>query len=303
MLFSEVYSAYFNVVAGILREAVSGEINDRQITEIAKEKAFSDSFLEILPAINNEEWLLLNKNKKTPIKKPPQAPLTTLQKRWLKALLSDPRIALFEPDTAGLDGVAPLFSFGDFVYFDRYTDGDPYTDAKYIHIFRTVLRALEQKRRLRIMYNNRNGTAADYVHIPYMLEYSGKDDKFRLITSGGRGSYTINVARITGIELLGCYNAAEVVPPEYRETSLVFELADERNALERAMLHFSDCRKETRKTGEKRYSVILWYDPQDENEMLIRILSFGPMVRVTAPDSFIEKIKERVSKQKKLFEN
>jgi hypothetical protein len=303
MLFSEVYSAYFNAVAGILQEAASGALSEKQMTKIAKEKAFSESFLEILSAINSEEWLIINKNKQTPIKKPPRMPLTTLQKRWLKSLLGDPRITLFNPDTTGLDDVAPLFSPEDFVYFDRYADGDPYTDARYIWVFGTILQALTQKRRLFITYYTRHNTPMASSHIPYMLEYSSKDDKFRLITGGKKNTGTINLTRITEIELLDFYDESEVMVPERRELCLTFELTDERNALERAMLHFSDCRKETRRTAERCYSVTLWYDPQDETEMLIRVLSFGPMVRVVQPESFIEKIKERLSKQKKLFEN
>ena len=82
---------------------------------------------------------------------------------------------------------------------------------------------------------------------------------------------------------------------------MLFTLADQRNALERVMLHFSDCRKETRRTGERAYQVKLWYDPQDETEILIRILSFGPMIKVTEPDSFIGLIRERLNRQKNLL--
>jgi hypothetical protein len=81
---------------------------------------------------------------------------------------------------------------------------------------------------------------------------------------------------------------------------LTFELTDERNALERVMLHFSDCRKETRRLGGSKYLVTLWYMPQDVTEILIRVLSFGPMLRVTEPDSFIALLRERIEKQEKL---
>ena len=94
MLFSEVYSAYFNAVAFILREALQGELSEKRINQIINEKAFSESILTIRPALKNEEWLLLNRKGQTPIQKSPEMPLTTLQKRWLKALLTDPRICL-----------------------------------------------------------------------------------------------------------------------------------------------------------------------------------------------------------------
>ena len=78
------------------------------------------------------------------------------------------------------------------------------------------------------------------------------------------------------------------------------ELTDERNALQRAMLHFSDLQKETEKIDEKHYKIHMYYRRDDETEIVIRILAFGPMIRVTAPKQFIGLIRERIEKQEKL---
>jgi hypothetical protein len=51
----------------------------------------------------------------TPIKRSPQMPLSLLQKRWLKGVLTDPRIALFNVAATGLENVEPLFRHDDFV--------------------------------------------------------------------------------------------------------------------------------------------------------------------------------------------
>ena len=79
--------------------------------------------------------------------------------------------------------------------------------------------------------------------------------------------------------------------------TLVFELEDKRNALERVLLHFSHLERETKRMGERLYQVTLWYDRQDETEMVIRILSFGPTIRVISPQSFIDQLKERIDRQ------
>ena len=76
------------------------------------------------------------------------------------------------------------------------------------------------------------------------------------------------------------------------------ELRDDRNALERAMLHFSDLQKETVRLEEGHYRIILTYRKEDETEILIRILAFGPMLKVTGPDCFVELIKERLRRQR-----
>ena len=302
-MFSEVYSAYFNAVAAILREAARGGISEKRITEIANEKAFAESFLTIIPALKNEEWLLLNRAGQTPIRKPPQMPLTLLQKRWLKALLADSRLTLFAPDTSGLEQIEPLFTADDFIYFDRYTDGDPFNDADYIHHFRVILRALRECRKLQISFvSGRNSRRLTGTYIPRGLEYSAKDDKFRLLTNGGRFGATINLGRMISCEMAGDYDPGLLRAPK-RKTMLTFELTDERNALERVMLHFADCRKETRRMDDKHYHVTLWYDPQDETEILIRVLAFGQMIRVTSPESFINLIRERVNKQLKLMKS
>ncbi|MCL2147185.1 MAG: hypothetical protein FWH52_05190, partial [Synergistaceae bacterium] len=266
MLFSEVYSAYFNAVAAIIDAAISEDITEKRILEIIKNKAFSESMLSILPSIKNEEWLIMNQKLRTPIKHSPHMPLTLLQKRWMKGVLTDPRIALFIVDDTELKNVEPLFTYDDFVCFDKYSDGDNYSDENYILHFRTILSALKERRRIHIKYTNRKGKHVHGRFIPFKLEYSAKDDKFRLLTSGGRFAVYINLSRINECELLEPYDDKEIYSPRFHEKSISFVLADQRNALERVMLHFSDCRKETSRINESAYKVTLWYDAQDETE-------------------------------------
>ena len=51
-------------------------------------------------------WPLLNADLTTPLRHAPRMPLTTLEKRWLKTLLQDPRIRLFDVPAAGLEDAA-----------------------------------------------------------------------------------------------------------------------------------------------------------------------------------------------------
>ena len=91
------------------------------------------------------------------------------------------------------------------------------------------------------------------------------------------------------------------VPVRSADTSTVtFELEDRRHALERVLLHFSHLEKETVRLDKDRYLVTLKYDSRDEAEILIRIMAFGCHVRVTSPESFVEKIRERIIRQMRL---
>lgn len=51
---------------------------------------------------------------------------------------------------------------------------------------------------------------------------------------------------------------------------------------------------------ENRYRITLKYDRPDETELLIRVLSYGPLLRVVAPKSFICNLKKRLERQEML---
>ncbi len=298
MLFSEVYGSYFRVVADILAQAADGALTADRLTAIVRERAFAESTLSIPAALQSGDWPLLDTNFRPVIRHRPTVPLTTLQKRWLKALLEDPRIALFEPDTAGLEDVEPLYRQNVFVIFDQYADGDPYEDPNYVACFRTVLKAIREKRRLRIHFHGHTGTRRSLMCIPYRLEYSAKDDKFRLLaTTEMRRPNTVNMARMCSCELLDTYGAQTAALPGERMEEITLLLHDERNGLERVLLHFSHFEKETLKLDDQLYQIKLRYDRDDETELLIRVLSFGPVLEVKAPTEFILLMKARIRKQ------
>ena len=224
-------------------------------------------------------------------------PLTHLQKRWLKALLQDPRIALFQPDTAGLEEVEPLYDPETFVFYDRYSDGDPYEEESYRANFRTIVGAIREKKALRVRFKGASGIRHSFVCIPQRLEYSAKDDKFRLLARGARNLHTVNLSRIRNCTVLEPHAVDELPRTRERICELTLLLYDERNGLERVLLHFSHFEKETRKLDEDRYEIRLRYDREDETELLIRVLSFGPVLEAVAPESFVGLIRQRFSRQ------
>lgn len=299
MVFSEIYGTYFQVVAEILELASRESVSEKKVREIVEEKAFAESILTIPAALKDGRWPFLDGTGKSLLKHAPSMPMTMLEKRWLKSLTLDPRIALFRPSQAGLEDVEPLFTPDMFVYFDRYADGDPYGDWRYVEHFRMVLTALKERRKLWVRFRMRKGKECRMVCVPCKLEYSPKDDKFRLLAVAGGRKVTINVARILECRFLAeCETGARLPACEKREVEMV--LTDERNALERAMLHFSHFEKVTERLGEGRYHFLIRYDGEDETEVLIRVLSFGPRLRVVAPEAFVDKIRERLERQKRL---
>ena len=297
MLFHEIYGSYYRTVSEILKESVDGTLDRRHMDDLVRKHAFGESFLSIPEGLTGEQWRLLHKDLSTPLMNEPVMPLTLLEKRWMKALLLDPRIRLFDPDTSGLEDVEPLFTPDMFVWYDRYTNGDDFLDGEYIRRFRIILCAMREQKDLLIRYESRRGFIRSVLVSPRYLEYSEKDDRFRLCAAGKR-LWILNLSQI-----LDCYMMDErtpmLLPPAEKQT-IRFELEDERNALERVLLHFSHLEKETKRLDEKHYRVTLVYDRNDEMEMVIRLLSFGPMIRVTEPESMIRLVCERIEQQRKL---
>lgn len=299
MIFSELYSVYYNTVACVLKTAVKHPLNKNELRSIIEENAFGESILNIGPAFAEERWQLIRSDGSTPLVHSPSMPMTTLEKRWLKAIYADPRIQLFVDDEDILPGVKPLFTASDYSVFDKYSDGDPYEDDAYKRTFRLILDAIEKRYPLSIDTTNRKGNITHLVLMPEYLEYSEKDDKFRLKSSGSRYGGTVNLARIVSCKP---YTKPYEINPGNtalsRACTVEFELTDRRNALERILLHFAHFEKQAERIDTDRYRVTIWYDKDDETEMVIRILSFGPMIRVTAPQYFVELIKERLINQK-----
>jgi len=297
MIFHEIYGCYYRTVANILAAAQKNLLTRENMVRFVREGAFSESALTILPALKGHKWPLLDENLRTPLQSPPATPLTMLEKRWLKAISMDPRIKLFRVEFPDLEGITPLFTPEDYVVFDRYNDGDPFEDNGYIQRFHMILDAMERNMCLRISYLSGKGGFRTMVRKPIRLEYSEKDDKFRLLTAGRPFSEILNVARITGLEMVKSWkNQGEWINPRGK-ASFTMELIDERNALERAMLHFAHFEKQTERLEGNRYRTTVWYDPNDEGELVIRVLSFGPLVKVTEPAAFVNLIREKLLAQ------
>lgn len=299
MFFSELYGAYYTAVAKIIGKAIASPVSMEDIRGIIEKNAFGESVINIESSLLNEKWQLVTKEGETPIVNKPTLPLTNLEKSWLKAISLDPRIQLFTEDFSDLEDVEPLFTPEDIYIFDKYADGDPYEDEQYKQNFKLILDAIQKKYPLKIKSRTRAGRELYAVLTPEYLEYSEKDDKFRLIGSGRKYGDTVNLARIVSC---APYTEAYTPNPYTRMKSksrmVEFELIDERNALERVLMHFAHFEKQAEKIEDKRYLVKVTYDKDDETEMLIRIVSFGPMIKVVGPDQFINLIKERLLKQK-----
>ena len=297
MIFSELYCAYYNTVAAIISAVTDGEHSEKELKKAVERYAFGESALTIFPSLKSEKWQLLHRDMTTPLKHKPTMPLTAIQKQWLKAISLDPRIRLFGVDFPALDGIEPLFTPDDYCVYDKYSDGDPYEDEKYIRHFGIILEAIRNGTPIRFSIVNKKGNTISGVCRPLRLEYSEKDDKFRVITSGWHAGSTLNVAKLVSCEH---YSGDHIPCSEERPVmydTVTVRLTDKRNALERFMLHFAHFEKQAEKLDKTHYLVKIRYAADDRHEMVIRILSFGPMVEVLGSEPFKNLFIKKLKKQ------
>ena len=298
MIFSELYSAYYNAVCKVLCAIIDGERDEGALVKIVNENAFSESFLTVIPALLKGRWPLVREDITTPIKNKPTMPLSDLQKRWLKAITLDPRMKLFDLRLDGLEDVEPLFTQKDYKIYDRYADGDDFEDEGYIQRFKIILKAIREGSALSITTLNKAGREILTRCRPIRLEYSQKDDKFRLMTDGCHFMPTINLSRIKSVKPYdGAFSQKVCKYPTVTDTVTLL-ITDERNALERVMLHFAHFKKQAERIDKKTFSVKIEYERNDEPEIIIRVLSFGPMVKIVAPERAVNAIREKLISQK-----
>lgn len=305
MLFHEIYGCYYRAVAQMLNLAIEGGLTEKKMYEIVAETAFEESSLIMIPALKKKEWQLLDENLHTPLKHTPDMPLTILEKRWLKTILLDKRVKLFlepVPENTELADTDPLFFPEDIVYFDRYVDGDDYDDPSYIANFRLIRQAIAERRKLKVTFRNGREQKRCEILEPVQLEYSDKEDKFRVLCADRQSIKTVNLGRIVQCELLEDTFPENVRLKDREKKVLKFILTDERNALERAMMKFSHYKKEVERRDAENYLVTLEYDVDDETDVLIQILSFGSYIEVTAPDRMREELRKRMERQMALVD-
>ena len=115
----------------------------------------------------------------------------------------------------------------------------------------------------------------------------------------------LNVSRIQSVKLIQKTLSTPVdlnamIQRSYYKEPLRLRIVNKRNALERAMLHFANYEKNTTKIDEDTYECLIYYNQNMETELLIEVMSFGPMLTVLENERFLSDLKARLQRQIKL---
>ena len=326
MIFNPINSAYYDITSRVLAEAVKRAqtvkadepvMTRGDVYNIVSQYIQGESCDDIVDCFFDGEWNLMDKNGRVAVSQKPIQPLTLLEKQWLKTIAQDPRMRLFDVPLEELEQdetIKPLFEMDWIKRLDASGDPDPWTDDNYIRRFRFLLEAIRNHQTLYISWLCREGLPCSTVCSPQKLEYSMLDDKFRLLVvskqNGLERELTINVSRIT--ECQGSSAEMMVNIPESLhkdlpgvhdamvEVTLIIE--DKRQGLERALVDFSLFQKKEisiMDLDHYRLTILIYWS--DREEIIRRIISFGPLIRVESPTWLKDELKKRIQLQKNLF--
>lgn len=317
-LFSEINNCYLQVIKSLIEK--KNHITARELHFRIEDSGFGESILYLLPKLTDGEWGFYEKRDgifHSRLSTDFYVPLNNLQKSYLKAILLDDKIGLFLDDSeiAGLNAAfadaEPLFTPDNFHYYDRFTDKDNYRDPEYRNHFRTITAAIKNHEYLDILYESRTGQMLHHHYLPCRLEYSIKNDRFRLLAVEKHSIRNpqieiLNLGRIRGavpskITVKRLPDINRSLQRSYEKEPARIIIQDRRNALERAMLQFANYEKSTRKMADNTYECLIYYNKRTQTELLIEVLSFGPMLKVVGNEDFLRLVKERLARQCTLF--
>lgn len=225
-------------------------------------------------------------------------PLSTIELRWLKTVIQDAenKIRLFMSDSeiAVLDEIleqyAPTLSplpMDKVKFYDRF-HFPMQVIKRTIPVLGTLLKCIYDQRTARIKYHTMRNQVKFGEFRPIVLEFSKRNNRFQgfFQECGSNRIYTMNVSRIETAdetETSFDYTSAEqalLAAKKDNATSVTVEFYDVRNIADRILTEFSPWKKCCAYDVEtKLYKLTIFYQTQDEIDLIVRLLGYGSNLR------------------------
>lgn len=309
-IFHEIYGSYYSAISDVLAALCHKKsLSVHEMEQIITKKAFRDSSYLLLQAIDSGRyaWVLYkdgcDNNYCTSLGNIPKLPLTLLEKQWLKTIYMDPRVQLFTDSIPEfLQDIEPLYMVEDLYICGQYSAGDDYESKDYKKHFRIIQQALKYCCYLKIRYRSANNDMFEEEALPIRLQYSVKENIFRLFVITNDKQMVYNLSRIEACCIGDKYkNTNGLITFDEMHADVV--LSNDRRTLERLLLYFSNYKRETSKLDDGTFLIRIFFSKADMNEVLVNILSFTPMVKIVGPALMKEAFLKKINQQKQIFKS
>ena len=237
-------------------------------------------------------------------------PLTTIEISFLKTIVNDDKCKLIlgkafnslkaELDKPAYDEIYPYFNKGNYVIFDQYINGDKtsITEKYYQENFNQILNAIKAKTPLSFKYSE-DEISKTKISIPEKIEYSQKEDRFKVILNSKNRPLDIQ-------NIHNCGNTDGALSPAKEKEILTCVVAvnvpkDKKFIRDRLFREFSPFERDCEKVDETGHILSFKFEKGDFKEIAYRLLQFGPYVYCSEPECVRERIKEKVDMQYELL--
>ena len=184
-----------------------------------------------------------------------------------------------------------------------------------IRLLRLIYEAMQSGRKIHICYKNWKGENKKVVCSPSWLEYSRRDNVFRVwyYNRKLKRVMKINVPRIlsavqmqdTGYDLHEEQKITDKAIKASMKSIAVEFCQGSRNLPDRILTEFSLWEKQcTYDSDTGKYTMTINYPKFDEKEILVRLMGYGPYVRVVNDEDgyILNEIKERIRIQRDILQ-
>lgn len=313
-MYHEIYGKYYQIIHNLLNSKPQTE---KEINDYIRSQGFDESFLYLNAQMLVDEYHLFVKkgdlfypltNSKIPLF------LTNEQKNWLNTMLFDEKVKLFLSDErrnyyqkefAG----NVLYDDKTYQYLFQDVDKDEIT-PKMSNVFRFVKNAIMQEMDINLTFISSKNYYTHKKVAPYKIEYSMQDQKMRLIAVEYRNGEPKRIIRIKLASIVG-YRMVERVKKidfkyflqeEVLKEPLIIEVYPILNGIERVFIELSNYKREAFYDKEQNLSIMkIYYEKVDEMDLVLKMLSFGKVVKILSDGFIKEEVLRRINKQKELL--
>lgn len=328
-LFHEYKNKYFHLVFRILNLAKNGLYKDEIIRLIEEEeydekvigkdfKTFEGMILNQYGKEDNFNFLeeregkyysILNSEDSIPLK----VRFSKLEKSWLNGMIKEPVVqALLGKETlkkleTALTDMKEKGSNQIIEFTNKVQNGFDIDLEKLSKDFYTILEGIINEKP--ILYSNVDKNGNEYnnqLAIPIRIEYSLKDNKFRasLYSLDEKRSILVNLHTLKEVKIANNVDSnikrkdvlKKLKEKKYSEVPITIELEDIRGAMERCFMSFSSFERNSRTISKNKYEIDIYYYTFEEDEVIRKIMSLGPYVKVKAPNRVREIIIDKIKR-------
>lgn len=243
------------------------------------------------------------------------------EKAWLYSIISDPKAKLFLDDEQinflkkALENTNNLpypLSNND-VYICRLNNQthNDYT-PKQRKFFKMIIQAIKEQKYIILTNNADDGNIyKDSKLIPYKIEYNNKQDTFSITCYNDVNNEIIrifftNIDKLEIGEIIQNYfkiktRIRQELEKKRTTEPVIIQINDENNALQRSAYIFAHYERMIYKENDNIYMKIFYYKEYQQEDILRGILQLGRFVKLIAPDSLVDKIKEIIMKKSEIY--